>query len=92
MILDETLKDGEMRIYKDLHNGWVEEQETINVRQTGKTYQMINDMQQQINNLNKFIKEYGNYLDSLHLDDKGIVYRAREKWNLLLKGIDDNEN
>jgi len=51
MILDETLKDGEMRIYKDLHNGWVEEEQTINVRQYGKTYQTMKEMQQQINQL-----------------------------------------
>ena len=51
MILDDTLKDGEMRIYKDLHNGWVEDLETINVRQSGKTYQTMLNMQQQIDQL-----------------------------------------
>ena len=62
MILDETLKDGEMRIYKDLHNGWVEEEQTINVRQYGKTYQTMKNMQQQIDNLNNVIRELNEWL------------------------------
>ena len=32
MIIDGTLKDGEMKIYKDLGNGWVEDLESINIK------------------------------------------------------------
>lgn len=83
MILDETLKDGEMRIYKDLHNGWVEEQETINVRQYGKIYQTMKEMQQQItqltnnwNELEEWLKkenEYSDYKDVFYREHMGYV-------------------
>ena len=62
MILDETLKDGEMRIYTDLGNGWVEEKETINIRQYGKTYQMIKEQQEEIERLNNIIEELEKWL------------------------------
>lgn len=79
MILDDTLKDGEMRIYKDLHNGWFEEEQTINIRQYGKTQKIINELSYKLKRIEEYVDSRNDIPIEVVINIKNIINGGRNE-------------
>ena len=101
MILDCTLKDGEMKIYKDIGNGYVEELDCVNVKKPFYEIhsKLLEEKKQEIKRLNNIIKPKEvnyNYLKLLFEKKdkeeviKSYVYKC-EQLEKLYKSYEEKE-